>query len=556
MNKENRNLIKRIAAVNRANLNIPTIKGEANALFGANRMARYRARFQKKKVKVATKLKKDGVRTPRSFKVTELQVEEGGLYNASINTGRKIPMDVLLKRVKDLGFLRGQGIAVTSCEFRSGHMETKVKVIGKNAVTGDENDKVTSAVFLATGPNNMGISFDMWETGRVRFSTKGIDPETVRSFFAHYYPIPGEIKINNEVMGFWISKWVPDLKAIGEALGHGARFEGIEVEGAFEKKRVKKGKGIVNKALPPTFMYLAFKKGLKGGLRRKQWLKNTKNADDPDAFDAKLSTSGYVQIMGTTHHARVKPLLVRFLKMLRDNMFMKERVGPVGPKVENRVQRRVLPTNVNLPAPNVKRTGTDCPSDRCPVPYGFTGRCPNDGWYVKPNFQGKPCCYKIPGAARVRAIRLQVKKAYDDWGLAIPQHVQDVFNITSTYTSKEVPTKAPAPNKIFVKNGHLMIGSRMCMRHDLGQLITIARVMGIQVPHGSQKKDVCALIQGGPVAPRPRRSPSPASASPTPPPPQSPPKKVSPKKKNSPPAKKKAVPLRPTKKVLKKVVTE
>ena len=552
MSSLNNALRAKIAAINRENLNIhPTVRGNAKKMFGETAMRQYRNALRERQQTIRGK----------SFRLSPVQVE-GGLYNASILLSHSVDMKKLIKSVKERGLIRDDHFHVISCDFKSGRMATKISFRPGHAMEGSENQEVTGAYFRAKDSKGSGISFDIHYTGRVRFSaTNGVDPEALRSFFSKYMPLPGHIILNNRVVTFLIRKWVPKLDEMYEALKRGAKFEGLEVEATYKTKRAK------GKVKPETFLYVAFNKGLKGSKRRKQWKKEHKVQGDPNAFIAKISstasdrdeTRGYVQIMGTIDEKNAKRRLVRFLKVFRDYYFMERRTKSNSPKREKTPPRLVLPSHVNVPVGNMKmRIGTACPTDRCPIPYGFTGRCPNDGWYVKPNKQGQPCCYKIPNDKRVREIRMTVKKAYDDLGIAIPKQVQDIFGITSTFTSKEIPSKAPNANKITMKNGKIMIGSRSCMRYPLVRLIDIARSMRIKIPAKPNKKDMCALIHaGGPPSPNkspsPRRYTTPVTRSPSPKRKTPSPKRKTPSPKRS-PTPPPVVQLRPTK-LKKKIIT-
>lgn len=84
---------------------------------------------------------------------------------------------------------------------------------------------------------------------------------------------------------------------------------------------------------------------------------------------------------------------------------------------------------------------SDCPLERKPRPYSFKeGKCPNSRvpHYIKPNPQGRPCCYKVPKRKVVPAKR--VTDAYSSIKEPIPQSVRNVFGDLLTQNDR-VKTK-------------------------------------------------------------------------------------------------------------------
>lgn len=100
-----------------------------------------------------------------------------------------------------------------------------------------------------------------------------------------------------------------------------------------------------------------------------------------------------------------------------------------------------------------------CKPDTQPEPYSFSGVC-KTGYYVRPNKNGNPCCYKIPKdkkAGKLRAIQ-----AYKDAGVAIPPSVRTIFGITNTPSNAtSLVTKAQLVNKLEKKGFNVPNGATM-----------------------------------------------------------------------------------------------
>jgi hypothetical protein len=409
------------------------------------------------KAAAATFKERQAVVREKPLVVTPLQ--EGGMYNATVNTGSPIDIRALLATVQSRGLLSSKDFTITECKFKYGRFQTAVTFSGKYAMAGNASKPIVSANFKAKDPNGRGISFDFHKTGKVRFSGS-FDPEKVRRFFAQYHAIPGAIQVNNRVVTFRLTGWKPDVSLIHDAFsepGLFGRFEGVTVKTKFMTKVTKRK----TTKLPPSFLYIQF----------------------GDEFEAIVTTTGTVQIQGTTDYQNAYMVLKRFFSSLKNNNFLtsgRTKAAPV----------RVVPEKktINQPAPNVTRRGTTCPLARRPTPYGFTGAC-KANCYVKPNPQGQPCCYVTP--KKVEGSRNKVEALYVKAGIKVPDAVRQTFGIALTKNKAvEVATKMPE----LKLNGN-KIDSRQCMRYTKVALVDIARRLRLAVPLKVTKPILCQLIK-------------------------------------------------------------
>ena len=223
-------------------------------------------------------------------------------------------------------------------------------------------------------------------------------------------------------------------------------------------------------------------------------------------FDFVVSPRGVVKIQGLTEHDDVEQaneLLIQFINALTD--YEKQQK----PNDRGRI-RRVFTTaainngrikkqrafNPNRPAPEVTRRGTSCPKSRCPDPYSMQGKCPKQGYYVRPNPQGQPCCYKIPKNTKYseKKVAANFKRA----NVKVPNTVKRVFNFGQNTNNKRNNTSHAKLNNLTVKMNSkvgLKIGSRQCMRYSKVALVDIAHRLGLPVTPGMDRPKLCALIQ-------------------------------------------------------------
>ena len=430
-------------------LGIPRVKfmGFLKRLVPEDRIKAYRAQFKERQAE----------RRKQTLEISPLQ--EGGMYNATVDTGSPINIRALLATVQSKGLLSSKDITVTECKFKYGRFQTAVTFAEGYPMTGDASKPIVSANFKARDVNGRGISFDFHKTGKVRFSGS-FDPAAVRSFFAQYHAVTGPIKVNNRVVTFSLKGWKPNVSLIHDAFsdpsvpGH---FENLNVRTKYVTKVTKRK----TTKLPPSFLYFSF-----------------------GDFEAILTTTGTVQIQGTTDYDGAYKILKRFFVALKDNVMM-------APSSARRVAKKASPpksVEKGMPAPNVTRRGTTCPVGRRPVPYGFAGVCTATGCYIKPNPQGQPCCYKVP--QRLDYSREKVRNLYEKAGIQVPNAVKKLFGITTKDTAVEVATKAPE-----LKIEGDKIDSRQCLRYTKVALVDIARRLRLSLPLKVTKPILCQLIK-------------------------------------------------------------
>jgi hypothetical protein len=134
----------------------------------------------------------------------------------------------------------------------------------------------------------------------------------------------------------------------------------------------------------------------------------------------------------------------------------------------------------------VTRKGTTCPKNRCPDPYSYDGKCPA-GYYVRPNPQMFPCCYKSK-----RAKITEVRKAYQNAGVNMPNSVRSLLGNKSPSPASVM---SPSIKTSYDERGALKIGTRQCSRYTLEQLKTLAERMGIDTTKLKTKSSICDAIQ-------------------------------------------------------------
>lgn len=147
-----------------------------------------------------------------------------------------------------------------------------------------------------------------------------------------------------------------------------------------------------------------------------------------------------------------------------------------------------IPKRVNKqPAPNIKKRGTTCPVGRRPTPYSFQGKCPpqtfrgkqlnGDKFYVKPNPQGQPCCYKKPKSTKF--LKNKVKNQYEKAQVKVPNNVGTLFQFVAT-GNNNIAVNIPNIKVVNDPKFGLKIDSRQCMRYTKQKLYEYATRMKIQ----------------------------------------------------------------------------
>jgi hypothetical protein len=124
------------------------------------------------------------------------------------------------------------------------------------------------------------------------------------------------------------------------------------------------------------------------------------------------------------------------------------------------------------------------------------GKCPKEGYYVRPNPQGQPCCYKIPKNPNYSGNK--VAAAYKRANVKVPNTVQKFFNFGSNTGNKRNNTSHANLTNLVVKMNSkvgLKIGSRQCSRYSKVALVDIAHRLGLPVLPSMDKVRLCELIQ-------------------------------------------------------------
>lgn len=216
-------------------------------------------------------------------------------------------------------------------------------------------------------------------------------------------------------------------------------------------------------------------------------------------YNFTISPKGVIQIRGLREQDSLDKAYKVGIKFLNKLTEFERSTGGRRKLYKNMVpQNRVSKKhnfNPNAPAPEVTRRGTSCPKSRCPDPYSFQGKCPKDGYYVRPNPQGQPCCYRIP--KNVKYSRKRVIEAYEHSNVKVPNNVQRQFRFGGNTNNKlNNTTHANLENlkiKINSKVG-LKIGSRQCSRYSKVALVDIAHRLGLPVSPLITKPKLCELI--------------------------------------------------------------
>ena len=201
-------------------------------------------------------------------------------------------------------------------------------------------------------------------------------------------------------------------------------------------------------------------------------------------FKLRMYATGVVQVSGITQQSQVGIAE----RQVRDLLGTLRAAGVIANS--NRVaaphptrpQRR----GANEIAPEIVSRATTCPPDKRPVPYSFGGQAP-PGYYVAPNPQGQPCCYKIP--RRIEYKKNKVVNRFRRLGIQIPQVTKNAFKIVENNRNKPVNVAPNANfNMIFTNSNQgfqtgaideFKIGSRQAKRYAMPRLVDIARRIGV-----------------------------------------------------------------------------
>lgn len=418
-----------------------------------------------------------------------------GMYNASLNTEKIINISKLAKGIVDKGLVEDE---VHGIKFKPVRVSARygkfsdafhfTSEYGLRVYNTPPDEKLTSVEFVlkvTKDGRTLGASFTIFKTGRVRFSSGGVRADAkhlVKYISKNYFELSSDIPVrfNNITSEFKIGLpiKIEELFAIFDrAVTKGlAKFEDFEVETEYAPSRAVIIQKNSNKKKSP-FLYVKFS-GPKG------------------KFTVTCSETGTIQLEGTIDGYDTAS---KFFKELKNVDLLK--VNYTKTPSQN-VTRTVLP-NSRLarrsdmkPAPEITKRGTSCPIDRRPVPYSFQGKCPGGaGWYVRPNLQGQPCCYKIP--KRIEYSIKKVAQRYAAANVKVPEDVRRIFGIGLNTNNKLNNVGRAAPVAVLARDpkSGFMIGSRQALRYSKVALVDIAKRMNIQVPRVISKAELAKKIE-------------------------------------------------------------
>jgi hypothetical protein len=145
-----------------------------------------------------------------------------------------------------------------------------------------------------------------------------------------------------------------------------------------------------------------------------------------------------------------------------------------------------IPQNV-ISKLNITREHINAVSGRTPAvgrPSGWTNQSRN-GYYVRPNKQGKPQWYQIPkGKADARKTAI---KAYTAAGITIPQHIKNLFGIKNA----NLGNRGTTPVINLGKDKHLRINGKQLERYNKESLVNMA--VQLNLPRVTEKMKVAEI---------------------------------------------------------------
>ena len=411
-----------------------------------------------------------------------------GMYNATMDTGRVLNLLQLKERVVGNGFTPKKfgpyTIKAVRMTLRYGRFKKAfeyTKEYGAKNLSNVSNDRVSSLeliIKIKKGSKVQGASVSIFNTGRVRLSGGYIDgsPEEPVSLIRYVDDLTGlnlaskSIKLNNITGEIKLGAKI-DLQQLYTLLDVTkglAKFDDMVIEATFEPVR---NVFLTKEKKDSPFLYIKF----------------------GDQFTLLMAKNGTIIVEGTEAPQKISRTIRRFVDFIKTAGILTPKGGNLRPNPKpSKLARRAD----NMPAPDVTRRGTTCPVDKRPVPYSFQGKCPQgDGYYVRPNPQGQPCCYKIP--KRPGYLRNKVAERYARANVRVPNSVRKIFGIGMNTNNKANNVGKNTPtNMNFTHNKKVgfKIGSRQCLRYTKVGLIDLATRMGMSVPSVISKPKLCEMI--------------------------------------------------------------
>lgn len=213
-----------------------------------------------------------------------------------------------------------------------------------------------------------------------------------------------------------------------------------------------------------------------------------------------ISTKGVIQLNGAKSPEELLKLykseVIDILQFMKDeNIITTTDTFPIQmSKVPTAASKRLT----NKPAPMLGKQTTTCPKGRRPDPYTMQGKCPRPGFYVKPNPQMQPCCYRIPQSTKYS--RNKVENSYNTANVKVPRNVQVSFGIFKNTNNKknDVTNKNLDSNNVYFSNDPKLgfkISGRQCGRFSKPALVNIASRLGIvNISRTTTVPELCKLI--------------------------------------------------------------
>jgi len=412
-----------------------------------------------------------------------------GMYNATLDIGRVVNLLQIKEKVVGAGFnpqkFGGYTLKAVRMSLRYGRFKKAFEYTreygGKNlaTVSGERISSLELIIKIKKGEKIQGASISIFNTGRVRFSGGYIDgsPEEPVSLLMYVGELTGlplankSVKINNITSEIKLGANVDldQLYSLLDVTKGMAKFDGMVLSATFEPVR----NVFLTKAKKDSpFLYVKF----------------------DDKFTLLIARNGTIVVEGTEAPRVASRTIQRFVDFIKT-------AGILTPKASGSVRPDPKPSKLarranNQPAPDVTRRGTTCPVGKRPVPYSFQGKCPQgQNYYVRPNPQGQPCCYRIP--KRPGYLRNKVANRYERANVKVPESVRKIFGIGLNTNGKANNVGKTAPTNLnFTHNKKVgfKIGSRQCLRYTKVALIDMATRLGIGLPSVVSKPRLCELI--------------------------------------------------------------
>jgi TATA-box binding protein (TBP) (component of TFIID and TFIIIB) len=411
-----------------------------------------------------------------------------GMYNATLDIGRVIDLLPIKERIIGMGFtskkVGAYTIKAVRMTLRYGRFKKAfeyTKEYGGRNLSNVPTSKVSSLeliIKIKKGTKIQGASISIFNTGRVRLSSGYIDGAASEptSLLQYVDSLTGltmaskPVKINNITGEIKLGATIDldQLYALLNVTKGAAKFDDMVLQATFEPAR----NVFLTKAKKDSpFLYVKF----------------------GDRFTILMAKNGTIIVEGAEAPQKTSATVKRFVEFIKTVGILTPTAGGVRPDPKpSKLARRAD----NMPAPDITRRGTTCPIGKRPTPYSFQGTCPQgDGYYVRPNPQGQPCCYRIP--QRPEYLRNKVASRYARANVKVPESVRKIFGIGLNTNAKANNVSKNTPTNIaFTQNKKVgfKIGSRQCSRYTKVALVDLAMRLGMSIPSVISKPVLCAAI--------------------------------------------------------------